>query len=112
MDCLFCKIVEGKIPARKIYEDDDVIAFHDINPQAPVHFLVIPRKHIATLNDMTEADRQLVGHMNYVGQKLALELGCEQGFRAVFNCKEFGSQSVYHIHLHLLGQRQMGWPPG
>lgn len=112
MDCLFCKIVEGKIPARKIYEDDDVIAFHDINPQAPVHFLVIPRKHIATLNDMTEADRQLVGHMNYVGQKLALEQGCEQGFRAVFNCKEFGSQSVYHIHLHLLGQRQMGWPPG
>ncbi|WP_150306019.1 histidine triad nucleotide-binding protein [Pseudomonas saliphila] len=112
MDCLFCKIVEGKIPAKTLYEDDQVIAFHDINPQAPVHFLVLPKKHIATLNDMTEDDRALVGHIIYVGQKLALELGCEQGFRTVFNCKEFGSQSVYHIHLHVLGQRQMGWPPG
>jgi len=112
VDCLFCKIVEGKIPARKIYEDELVVAFHDINPQAPVHFLVIPRKHIPTLNDMTEEDRLLVGHTTYVGQKLALELGCEAGFRTVFNCKEMGSQTVYHIHLHVLGQRQMGWPPG
>lgn len=112
MDCLFCMIAEDKIPSKKIFEDDRVLAFHDINPQAPVHFLVIPKKHIATLNDMTEEDRELVGHMTYVAQRLALELGCDGGFRTVFNCKEMGSQTVYHIHLHVLGQRQMGWPPG
>ena len=80
MDCLFCKIIDGKIPSKKIYEDDQVFAFHDINPQAPVHFLVIPKKHIATLNDVTEDDRAVVGHMVYVAQKLANELGCERAF--------------------------------
>lgn len=109
---VFAKILRGEIPCKKVYEDDWALAFHDINPQAPVHFLVIPKKHIATLNDVTEADRELVGHMIYIGQKLALDLGCEAGFRTVFNCKEMGSQTVYHIHLHVLGQRQMGWPPG
>ena len=112
MDCLFCKIIDGKIPSKKIYEDDQVFAFHDINPQAPVHFLVIPKKHIATLNDVTEDDRAVVGHMVYVAQKLANELGCEPGFRTVFNCNEMGGQTVYHIHLHVLGQRQLTWPPG
>lgn len=112
MDCLFCKIVEGKIPARKVYEDEQVLAFHDINPHAPVHFLVIPKQHIATLAEMTEDDRALVGHMIYTGQRLARELGCEEGFRSVFNCNPMGGQTVYHIHLHVLGQRQMSWPPG
>ncbi len=81
MDCLFCKIVNGDIPARKLYEDDRVVAFHDIAPQAPVHFLVIPKKHIATLNDMDEDDRALLGHVVYTAQRLAREQGCEEGFR-------------------------------
>jgi len=112
VDCLFCKIVEGKIPAKKLYEDEQVVAFHDINPQAPVHFLVIPKKHIATLQDVTETDRALLGHMLFIGQQLAVEQGCSQGFRTVFNCNEHGGQTVYHIHLHVLGKRQLSWPPG
>ena len=112
MDCLFCKIVEGKIPANIIYEDEQVIAFNDINPQAPVHFLVIPKRHIASICDMTEDDRALVGHMVFVGQKVAAEQGCDNGFRTVFNCNTDGGQTVYHIHLHVLGKRQMTWPPG
>ncbi|MBP9956672.1 histidine triad nucleotide-binding protein [Geopseudomonas guangdongensis] len=112
MDCLFCKIVNGDIPARKLYEDDRVVAFHDIAPQAPVHFLVIPKKHIATLNDMDEDDRALLGHVVYTAQRLAREQGCEEGFRVVMNCNEQGGQTVYHIHMHVLGQRQMHWPPG
>lgn len=112
MDCLFCKIVEGKIPAKKIYEDDQVIAFNDINPQAPVHFLVIPKRHIACLSNLTEDDRALVGHMVFAAQRVAREQGCDNGFRTVFNCNEDGGQTVYHIHLHVLGKRQMTWPPG
>lgn len=112
MDCLFCKIVAGDIPAKKIYEDDLVVAFHDISPQAPVHFLVIPKKHIATLNDLQEDDRELAGHILYTAQRLANELGCDDGFRVVMNCNEMGGQTVYHIHLHVLGQRQLDWPPG
>jgi len=112
MDCLFCKIVAGAIPARKLYEDDQVFAFHDIGPQAPVHFLVIPKRHIATLNDLSEADRALTGHMLFTAQRLAKELGCEAGFRVVMNCNAQGGQTVYHIHMHVLGQRQMHWPPG
>ena len=112
MDCLFCKIVNGDIPARKLYEDDRVVAFHDIAPQAPVHFLVIPKKHIATLNDMDEDDRALLGHVVYTAQRLAREQGCEEGFRVVMNCNEQGGQTVYHIHMHVLGQRQLHWPPG
>ncbi|MCK9236935.1 MAG: histidine triad nucleotide-binding protein [Gammaproteobacteria bacterium] len=112
MDCLFCKITAGEIPAKKIYEDELVIAFYDIAPQAPVHFLVIPKKHISTLNDLTEADRELAGHILYTAQRLANELGCEQGYRVTMNCNELGGQTVYHIHMHVLGQRQLTWPPG
>ncbi|MBU0809113.1 MULTISPECIES: histidine triad nucleotide-binding protein [Pseudomonas] len=112
MDCLFCKIVAGEIPARKLYEDDQVIAFHDIGPQAPVHFLVIPKKHIRTLNDLNEADTALAGHILITAQRLAKEQGCDDGFRVVMNCNELGGQTVYHIHMHVLGQRQLAWPPG
>jgi histidine triad (HIT) family protein len=112
MDCLFCKIVAGEIPARKLYEDDRIIAFHDIDPKAPVHFLVIPKKHISTLNDLSEADTALAGHILITAQRLAKEQGCDEGFRVVMNCNELGGQTVYHIHMHVLGQRQMAWPPG
>jgi histidine triad (HIT) family protein len=112
VDCLFCKIVDGAIPARKLYEDDQVVAFHDIGPQAPVHFLVIPKKHIGTLHDIGEEDKALVGHIVHTAQRLAREQGCEEGFRVVMNCNEQGGQTVYHIHMHVLGQRQMHWPPG
>jgi len=112
VDCLFCKIVAGDIPARKLYEDDHVVAFHDIGPQAPVHFLVIPKKHIATLNHLTEDDSALTGHMLFTAQRLAKEQGCEQGFRVVMNCNEDGGQTVFHIHMHVLGKRQLAWPPG
>lgn len=112
MDCLFCKIAAGEIPARKFYEDDLVVAFHDIGPQAPVHFLVVPKQHIATLNDLGEADRPLAGHLLYTAQRLAAELGCAEGFRVVMNCNELGGQTVQHIHMHVLGQRQLHWPPG
>lgn len=112
MDCLFCRIVAGTIPARKLYEDDQVVTFHDISPQAPVHFLVIPKKHIATLNDLNEEGKALAGHILYTAQRLANELGCAEGFRVVMNCNPLGGQTVYHIHMHVLGQRQMHWPPG
>lgn len=112
MDCLFCKIARGEIPARLLYEDDQVIAFHDIGPQAPVHFLVIPKRHIATLNELGEADKALAGHILFTAQRLAKEQGCDEGFRVVMNCNEQGGQTVYHIHMHVLGQRQMHWPPG
>ena len=112
-NCLFCKIVTGDIPATLLYEDEHVIAFDDINPQAPTHKLIIPRKHIATLNDLTQEDSQLVGHMSYVGQKIAKTLQhSEQGYRLVMNCNEHGGQTVYHIHMHLLAGRQLEWPPG
>lgn len=112
LDTLFTKIINREIPAKIIYEDDQVLAFHDIAPQAPVHFLVIPKKHIATLNDLTEEDKPLAGHILFTAQRLAKELGCEDGFRVVMNCNENGGQTVYHIHMHVLGQRQMNWPPG
>ena len=111
-ETIFSKIINREIPADIIYEDDIALAFSDINPQAPVHFLVIPKKHIATLQDVTEADRALLGHMLFIGQQLAVEQGCSQGFRTVFNCHEHGGQTVYHIHLHVLGKRQLSWPPG
>lgn len=112
MDCLFCKIVDGDIPAEILYQDDHVIAFRDINPQAPFHALVIPRKHIATVNDIADEDRELVGHMVQVAGKIAQREGfSEDGFRTVLNCNSHGGQTVYHIHLHLLGGKPMGWPP-
>lgn len=112
MDCLFCKIIEGEIPSKLIYEDDQVYAFHDIDPKAPVHFLVVPKQHIATLNDLKPADEQLIGHIVFTAQRLAKELGCDEGFRVVMNCNEQGGQTVYHIHMHVLGQRHLDWPPG
>lgn len=113
MDCLFCKLVAGEIPATVLYQDDDVIAFEDIMPQAPHHFLVIPKRHISTLNDLGENDAALVGKLPIVASRLAAEKGIHQdGFRVVMNCNEQGGQTVYHIHMHVLGGRQMEWPPG
>lgn len=112
-DCLFCKIAAGFIPAQKIYQDDLVVAFDDINPQAPHHKIIIPHKHIATLNDVGEEDRLLVGHMAHVAAKLANELEiAKPGYRLVMNCNPLAGQTVFHIHFHLLGGRQMTWPPG
>jgi histidine triad (HIT) family protein len=113
MDCLFCKIVAGEIPAKLTYEDDTVVAFEDINPQAPTHTLLIPRKHIATTLDLTPEDEEVVGHLCTVAAKLAREKGiAEGGYRLVFNTNRDAGQEVYHIHLHLLGGRKMSWPPG
>lgn len=112
MDCLFCKILNNEIPADIIYEDDKVIAFNDISPQAPTHALIIPRKHIATLNDIEPEDCELVGHMVMAAGKIAVLQGFDaDGYRTVFNCNSHGGQTVYHIHLHLLGGKPMGWPP-
>ncbi|MCP4598117.1 histidine triad nucleotide-binding protein [Neptuniibacter sp.] len=112
MDCLFCKIINKEIPADIIYEDDHVIAFNDINPQAPTHALIIPRKHISTLNDIKDEDTALVGHMIQTAGKIAKQLGFDEtGYRTVFNCNEHGGQTVYHIHLHILGGKPLGWPP-
>ena len=112
-DCLFCKILAGDIPADIIYESESAIAFRDINPQAPTHVLVIPRQHIATINDLDEADRSLVGDLYLAAQQIAAEEGiAESGYRAVMNCNEGAGQSVFHIHLHVLGGRALTWPPG
>ncbi len=112
-DCLFCKIVAGEIDSDLIYEDEQVIAFKDIKPQAPTHILIVPRKHISTLLDLEEEDNQLVGHIYQVAKELAKREGiAEDGFRVVSNCNEAGGQSVYHIHYHLLGGRDLQWPPG
>ncbi len=111
--CLFCKIVAGSIPCDKVYEDDDYLAFRDINPQAPLHVLVIPKRHIATLNDVTEADISLIGGMIPVAARIAAEEGCaENGYRTVFNCNAGAGQTVFHVHLHVMGGRMMTWPPG
>lgn len=112
MDCLFCKIINKEIPADIIYEDDQVLAFNDISPQAPTHALIIPKKHIATINDLNIDDEALIGHMVKTAALIAKEKGFdEMGYRTVFNCNPHGGQTVYHIHLHLLGGKPMGWPP-
>lgn len=113
MDCLFCKIADNKIPAEIVYRDDLVIAFNDINPQAPHHKIIIPQKHIATLNDLHTDDNELAGHMIQSAVMLAKQLNlADDGYRLVFNCNAQAGQSVFHIHLHLLGGRRMKWPPG
>lgn len=113
MDCLFCKLVAGEIPATILYEDQDVIAFEDIMPQAPVHFLVIPKKHISTLNDLTDKDKLVMGSLPIVASKIAKEKGvADDGYRLVMNCNENGGQTVYHIHMHVLADRKLTWPPG
>jgi len=112
-DCIFCKIIERKIPSKIVYEDDIALAFEDINPQAPVHTLVIPKKHIATVLDLGEDDSHVMGHLVKLANKIANEKGiAERGFRLVTNCNPESGQEVYHIHLHLLGGRPMHWPPG
>ncbi|XGA81079.1 histidine triad nucleotide-binding protein [Halomonas sp. CH40] len=113
MDCLFCKIIKREIPADIVYEDDEVLAFNDINPQAPTHILIIPKKHIATLNDIEEADLAIIGRLQYTAAKLAKERGfAEDGYRVVMNCNEMGGQTVYHLHMHLMGGREFTWPAG
>ncbi len=110
-DCLFCKIIAGDIPSNKIFEDDDVYAFYDIDKQAPQHFLVIPKQHIATLNDTDDAI--LLGKLTLTASKIAKELGfADDGYRVVMNCNANGGQVVYHIHLHCLGGRPLSWSPG
>jgi histidine triad (HIT) family protein len=111
-DCLFCKIVAGEIPSKRVYEDDDVIAFEDINPQAPVHLLVVPRKHVASLNDAQEDDQALLGKVLLTCRRLAGERDVASGYRVVNNCGAPAGQSVFHIHFHVLGGRGMAWPPG
>ena len=113
MSCLFCKIVAGEIPAAKVYEDDQVIAFNDINPQAPMHVLVVPKQHVPTLNDLAKKDDELVGAMVRAAAAIAKDRGFDgPGYRTVFNCNAQAGQSVFHVHLHVLGGRVMAWPPG
>jgi len=113
MSCIFCRIANKEVPAKIVYEDDKVLAFHDINPQAPYHILVIPKKHYATLLDLTEEDKDLIGHIYLVINKIAKDLGfAERGFRVVINCKEEAGQTIFHIHFHVLAGRPMDWPPG
>ncbi|MDX1508549.1 MAG: histidine triad nucleotide-binding protein [Woeseiaceae bacterium] len=112
-DCLFCKILAGEIPADIVHESETAVAFRDINPQAPTHVLIIPRKHIATINDITESDHGIIGSLYGVAAKIAAKEGhADDGYRVVMNCNERAGQSVFHVHLHLLGGRDLGWPPG
>lgn len=112
-DCLFCKMVQGEIKPDTLYEDEHVLAFKDVNPQAPVHFLVIPKQHIATLNDLDDSHTELIGRMYLAAKKIAKEQGiAEGGYRSLINCNTEAGQSVWHVHLHVLGGRTMAWPPG
>ena len=111
--CIFCKIAAGDIPCKKVYSDEALFAFEDISPQAPAHTLIVPREHIPTLNDLRQSDVELVGKMVLLASKIAKEKGLDaKGFRLVANCQESAGQSVFHIHMHLLGGRDFGWPPG
>ena len=112
-DCLFCRIIAGEIPGNFVHQDDTAVAIRDINPQAPLHVLVIPRRHIATLNDLAPGDDALVGSLFRTAAAIAKAHGChERGYRTVFNCNREAGQTVFHIHLHVLGGRGLGWPPG
>lgn len=112
-DCLFCKIISGEIPSSKVYEDEKVYAFKDISPAAPEHVLLVPKKHIASIMDITEDDSDLLGYMMLICRKIAKDSGIDKkGFRIVNNCGEFGQQTVQHLHFHIIGGRQMQWPPG
>jgi histidine triad (HIT) family protein len=111
-NCIFCKIVAGQIPSEKIYDDEGVIAFRDINPQAPTHIVIVPRRHIPYIADMDEADEPLMGHIIYAATQIARQEGLDQGYRIVINNGALSGQTVFHIHFHLLGGRQMNWPPG
>ncbi len=111
--CVFCKIVAGEIPSKKVYEDDALLAFEDVNPAAPVHILIIPKKHMETLHEIQDADKKLIGSIFIAANEITRKKGiAQEGFRIVANCGENGGQTVFHIHFHLLGGRRMEWPPG
>ena len=113
MDCLFCKVVSGEVAINKIYENKDILAFEDINPQAPIHFLIIPKVHIPTLNDLEPRDIALVGELSLVASKLAKEYEISKnGYRTIMNCNSDAGQTVFHIHLHMMAGRRFKWPPG
>ena len=111
-NCLFCRIIQKQIPGKFALETEDVVALYDVNPQAPVHLLVMPRKHIASIDDASDADALLIGELIIIGKRLASEHKLTQGYRLVFNNGRGAGQSVFHIHLHVLGGRTMNWPPG
>jgi histidine triad (HIT) family protein len=112
-DCLFCRLIAGEIPANIVHQNDHVVAFKDITPQAPTHVLVVPRRHIASLNDLSPADDALIGEMIRTAANIAQEAGhADRGYRTVFNCNADAGQTVFHVHLHLLGGRKLTWPPG
>lgn len=112
-NCIFCKIINKEIDSQIVHEDDDVVAFKDNNPQAPVHTLIVPRKHIATVNDLQDSDAELIGKMYLVAKSMAEQENlADRGYRMVLNCNREAGQSVFHIHVHLLGGRKMQWPPG
>lgn len=112
MDCIFCKIAAGEIPSTKVYEDDTVVAFNDLDPQAPVHVLIIPKEHIASAAEIKESNSAVVAHIFEVAAKIAAEKGLKDGFRIVNNCGDSAGQSVKHLHFHLMGGRDFGWPAG
>jgi len=112
-DCIFCKIIEKKIPAKLVHEDELAVAFEDINPQAPTHILIVPKKHIQDIHSMKQSDRELIGHLFFVAQKIGVKRGLETGgYRMVINNGRDAGQAVFHIHLHLLSGRAFAWPPG
>nr|WP_315024314.1 histidine triad nucleotide-binding protein [uncultured Aminipila sp.] len=111
-ECIFCMIANKEIPSNIVYEDDKIVCFHDLEPQAPVHVLIIPKKHIPSMDDVNEEDQALLGHIMLKVKDIAKELGLENGYRLVNNCGEDGFQTVKHLHFHLLGKRKMTWPPG
>ncbi len=111
-DCIFCKIAMKDIPSKTVYEDDEIIAFHDLEPQAPVHVLIIPKKHIASMDDLADEDGELIAYLMLKVKEIAKDLNLEKGYRLVNNCGEDGMQTVKHLHFHLLGKRKMTWPPG
>ncbi len=112
MDCIFCRIANGEIPSKKVYEDDKVLAFYDLEPQAPVHILIIPKEHISSCAEINESNSAVVAHIFEVASKLGKDLGLENGYRIVNNCGADGGQTVHHLHFHFMGGRQFGWPAG
>lgn len=112
MDCLFCKIIAGSIPSTKVYEDAEAYAFADIDPQAPTHVLIVPKKHLSALSVATVEDKQVLGHLQWVAGEIAKQKNLTKGYRTVINTGEDGGQTVSHLHVHLLGGRAMHWPPG
>ena len=111
-NCLFCKIIDGKVTARKVYEDEKVFVFEDINPQAPTHVLIIPKMHLVSLKEARPEDAEIIGYCNLIAARIGRERGIEDGYRTVYNGGPKSGQSVFHLHLHLLGGRDLTWPPG